>query len=284
MAGAPAILALLVLASRGSAAPDGSATSEGPVRISYGDDPAQHGVLHLPDRDGPHPAVVMIHGGFWLARYDASLMTPLAQDLAGRGYAVWNIEYRRVGNGGGWPQTFDDVATAVDHIVDLAREHRLDLDRLVVVGHSAGGHLAAWLAARPGLPAGAPGADPAVPIRGVISQAGILDLRAAAEQRLGGGSTQRFLGGDPTEVPDRYEFASPIERLPIDVPVVAIHGDTDDLVPPDQTERYIEAAVTAGDQARGVLIEDEGHFEHLDTRSASWATTVHQLDLLMEDL
>ena len=250
----------------------------------YGDHPAQSGALHLPEGDGPHPTVAMIHGGFWLARYDAGLMAPLAQDLAGRGYAVWNIEYRRVGNGGGWPQTLHDVAAAVDHLADLAGAHRLDLDRLVSVGHSAGGHLAAWVAARPGLPEGSPGADPAVEVRGVVSQAGILDLRAAAHGRLGGGSTQRFLGGEPTEVPERYELASPIERLPIGVPVVALHGADDDLVPPDQTERYVEAAMAAGDPARGVLIDDEGHFEHLDTGSAGWATTTHHLDLLMEDL
>lgn len=254
------------------------------MRINYGDDPAQYGELHLPEGDGPHPAIVMIHGGFWLARYDAALMTPLAQDLTGRGYAVWNIEYRRIGNGGGWPRTLDDVAAATDHLADLAAEHRLDLDRLVSVGHSAGGHLAAWVAARPGLPGGAPGADPRVRVRGVISQAGILDLRTAAAQLLGGGSTQRFLGGEPTEVPDRYGLASPIERLPIGVPVVALHGATDDLVPPDQTQRYVEDAVAAGDRARGVLIEAEGHFEHLDTGSAAWATTVHHLDLIMEDL
>ena len=254
------------------------------VKVGYGDDPAQHGLLHLPDRGGPHPTVTLIHGGFWLARYDAGLMTELAEDLMGRGYAVWNIEYRRIGYGGGWPQTLDDVAAAVDHLAELAEEHALDLDRLVGIGHSAGGHLATWAASRPGLPAGAPGADPVVRVRGVISQAGILDLRTAADQRLGGGSTQRFLGGEPPDVPDRYGIASPIERVPIGVPIVALHGATDDLVPPAQTERFVEAALAAGDRARGLLVDREGHFEHLDTGSASWATAVHQLGLLVEDL
>lgn len=282
VAGAPAILALLVLAScGGSAAPDGSATSEGPVRISYGDDPAQHGVLHLPGREGPHPTVVMIHGGFWLARYDAGLMTELAEDLAGRGYAVWNLEYRRVGNGGGWPATFEDVAAATDHLAGLADEHALDLDRLVALGHSAGGQLAVWLAARPGLPADVPGADPRVVPVGVVSQAGVLALREAADQRLGGGSTQRFLGGTPEEVPERYDVASPVARVPIGAPVVAVHGADDRVVPPSQSEVFVAAAGQAGNDAELVLIDGEGHFDHLDPGSEVWAAAVDAIEELL---
>lgn len=252
------------------------------MRIDYGDGPDQHGVLRLPDGAGPHPIVVLIHGGFWLARYDAGLMTPLAEDLVERGYATWNIEYRRVGNGGGWPSTFHDVAAATDHLADLATAHPVDLDRLVAVGHSAGGHLATWLAARPALPTDAPGAHPTVTIGAVVAQAGLLDLRAAAEQRLGGGSTQRLLGGGPEDVPERYDLTSPIERLPVGIPVVAIHGAADDLVPSEQTRSYVDAARAAGDVATEVLVQGEGHFAHLDTRSAAWAVAVHHVSRLVD--
>lgn len=240
------------------------------MRIAYGEDPAQYGVLHLPDGDGPHPTVVLIHGGFWLARYGADLMTPLAEDLTEDGYAVWNVEYRRVGNGGGWPTTFEDVAAAVDLLATIAEEHPVDLDRVVAIGHSAGGQLAAWLAARPGLPDDAPGSRPEVEVHAVISQAGLLDLRGAAEQRLGGGSTQRFLGGAPGEVPDRYDISSPTERVPLAAPVVAVHGSDDDLVPPSQSRAFVEAARTAGGDAELVVIDGEGHFEHLETGSRVW--------------
>ncbi len=240
------------------------------MRFEYGEDQAQHGVLHLPDGSGPHPTVVLIHGGFWLARYDASQMTPLAEDLVSHGWAVWNVEYRRVGNGGGWPATFEDIAAATDHLAAITETHPVDLDRVVAIGHSAGGQLAAWLAARPGLPADAPGADPEVAVHTVISQAGLLDLRGAAAQRLGGRSTQRFLGGAPDEVPDRYDLASPTERVPLGVPTVAVHGSADDLVPATQSRSFVDAATTAGDDATVVVVDGEGHFEHLDTGSRAW--------------
>lgn len=252
------------------------------MKSDYGPEEQQTATLHLPEGDGRHPTVLMIHGGFWLARYDASLMTPLAEDLADRGYAVWNIEYRRVGADGGWPATLDDVAAATDRLARIADDQPVDLDRVVAVGHSAGGQLAAWAAARPGLPTGAPGADPVIAIDGVVSQAGLLDLRDAAAHRLGGGSTQRFLGGSPDEVSDRYDLSSPVERLPLGVPLVAVHGSDDGLVPPDQSRSYVEAARRAGDDAELVLVEGEGHFEHLDTGSQVWAAAVDHLRRLTE--
>ena len=123
----------------------------------------------------------MIHGGFWRARYGRKLMHPVCRDLASRGWAAWNLEYRRLGrlSGGGWPTTFDDVAAGVDHLAELAAP--LDLSRIVAIGHSAGGHLAAWAAARPRLPGCAPGAAPRVPVTAVVSQAGVVDLRLAWE-------------------------------------------------------------------------------------------------------
>lgn len=251
------------------------------MRVAYGDDPAQYGVLHLPSGDGPFPIVVTIHGGFWLARYGADLMTPLAEDLTTRGYAVWNIEYRRVGNGGGWPETLTDAADATDHLTTVAEDHPLDLDRIVAVGHSAGGQLAVWLASRPELPDDAPGAGPRLVPTGVVSQAGVLALREAAEERLGGGSTQRFLGGTPDEVPDRYDIASPVARVPIGVPVVAVHGADDRVVPPSQSQRFVDAARDVGDDAELVLVDGEGHFAHLDPGSEVWAAAVDAIDRLL---
>ncbi|MGQ0574766.1 MAG: alpha/beta hydrolase, partial [Pseudonocardia sp.] len=148
-----------------------------PVRLEYGPDRSQFGELTLPAGDGPLPVVVVVHGGFWRSAFGLELGRPLAVDLANAGFAAWNIEYRRIGNGGGWPATFDDVAAAVDLLAGPggdAAGGRLALDRVAAVGHSAGGHLAAWLAARPGLPAGAPGAAPRVALRGAVSQAGVL--------------------------------------------------------------------------------------------------------------
>src|SRR5699024_620832 len=130
---------------------------------------------------GPHAVAVVIHGGFWRAYYQRDLMHPICENLAAGGWAVWNIEYRRVGGAGGWPMTFRDVATAIDFLELIAERHRLDLDRLAALGHSAGGHLALWLAARAGLPPHAPGAGPIVRPAGVVSQAGVSDLRLSEE-------------------------------------------------------------------------------------------------------
>ncbi|MFA6298435.1 MAG: alpha/beta hydrolase, partial [Nocardioides sp.] len=160
--------------------PDGP----GEGRIAYGDDPSQYGELYLPEGT-PRGVVVVIHGGFWKAAYDASLGRPLATSLAAEGWAAWNLEYRRVGNGGGAPATFDDVSAGIDRLADLD----LDTSTVVTLGHSAGGHLAAWAATR--------GHDPAwpgrVPVTAVVSQAGVLDLRSAAEDDLGDGAVRALL-------------------------------------------------------------------------------------------
>ncbi|WP_300008951.1 alpha/beta fold hydrolase [Pseudonocardia sp.] len=235
------------------------------MRLDYGADPSQFGELTLPAAGGPAPVAVIVHGGFWRSGYGLELGRPLAVDLADRGFAAWNIEYRRVGSGGGWTATFDDVAAALDRLADAA-PGRLDLDRVVAVGHSAGGHLAAWLAARPGLPAGAPGADPAVVLRGAVSQAGVLDLVDAAQRRVGGAAVPDLIGGTPAEFPDRYALASPVARVPIGVPVVCVHGTDDANVPIRQSERFVAAG-------GGELVTLPGvdHFAVIDPSTAAWA-------------
>src|SRR3954466_8997714 len=165
---------------------------------SYGPDASQFGDLY---EGGDRGVAVLIHGGFWRDRYDLTLMEPLAEDLVARGWTVWNIEYRRLGNGGGVPETLDDVAAAIDHLAEL----EVDTSRVVAIGHSAGGHLAAWAATRE---------DPRAPVTAVISQAGVLDLQRAWELRLSDGVVGDFLKGDFGRLPE----ASPIERLPLGVP------------------------------------------------------------------
>ena len=251
-------------------------------KIAYGDDPSQFGELYLPTGDRRVGTVVVIHGGFWLSGYGLDLGAPLAQDLAERGWVAWNIEYRRIGNGGGWPATVADVAAAVDHLSVLAEsgDHgKIDLGHVVAVGHSAGGHLAGWLAGRPKLPAGAPGSDPSVKITGVVSQAGVLDLAVAADTHVGGDAVPQLVGGSPENMPDRYRLADPIQQLPIGVPVHCVHSPDDGNVPYQQSTAYVAAAVQTGDPA--VLHQVSGdHFTLIDVSAAAWQVVVDTLPLL----
>jgi acetyl esterase/lipase len=233
----------------------------------YGDHPSQIGELFLPRTRGPYPVAVVLHGGYWRARYDRSLMTDLCMDLAAHGWAAWNLEYRRVGGGGGWPETFEDVAAGVDALAEL--DPHLDLERVVAVGHSAGGHLALWAAARPTLPASAPGAEPRVIVCSAVSQAGVLDLRLAAELTPSAEPTRALLG-DPDEHPDRYALASPRERLPLGLPQLLLHGNRDDVVSLRIPTAYAEAARNAGDPCELVVLRSTGHFEHLDSSTPAW--------------
>jgi acetyl esterase/lipase len=217
-----------------------------PRQFRYGDDPSQFGVLR-----GTGPVAVLIHGGFWKAQYGLDLMDALAEDLAGRGWAAWNIEYRRLGNGGGVPQTLDDVGAAIDLLADLDGVDRL---RVVAIGHSAGGHLAAWAATR---------TDPRVALTGVVSQAGVLDLQRARELRLSDGVVDRFLGNQPTSV------ASPIERLPLGVPTLLAHGGRDDTVPVEMSERFARVS-----GATLVVEPDEDHYGHLDPANPLWQAVI----------
>lgn len=244
-------------------------------RISYGPHPSQFAELSRPAGRGPFPVVVMLHGGFWRTGYGLELGRPLAADLTVHGVAVLNVEYRRVGadpvtGGGGWPTTCADVAAAVDALAD--RSDLVDVDRVVAVGHSAGGQLAGWLAARGTLPEGTPGAAPAVRLRGFVSQAGLLDLVGADNQRLGGDAVADFMGGSADAVAETYALASPMERLPTGVPGICVHGTADDTVPLDQSERYVAAATRAGDNARLVPVEGAGHYPLIDVSAPAWAT------------
>ena len=247
-------------------------------RIAYGRaSESQFGELLLPKGPGPHPVAAVVHGGLWLASYDLSLMAPLCEALVERGIATWNVEYRRLGDdGGGWPGTFRDVGAAIDHLATLAPSHGLDLGRVVTVGHSAGGHLALWTAARPRIPAASElaGAGLVRP-RAAVSLAGVPDLVRAFEH--GFDVVSRLLGGSPAEVPERYAIASPAALLPLGVRQVLVHGTDDRIVPFAFSEDYVAAAVARGDDVRLVPLEGGGHFEPIDPESPALRTIVESV-------
>ncbi len=235
------------------------------ARHRYGRARSQYGELTCPEGEGPHPVAVLIHGGFWRAQYGRKLMRALGDDLVTRGWAVWNLEYRRLGrvSGGGWPCTFDDVHRGIDHLPAIGAP--LDLSRVVAIGHSAGGHLAAWAATR---------GPCAVPVTAVVSQAGVLDLELAWELRLSNGVVRRLLGGTPEQKPERYAGASPAARLPLGVPVLLTHGGRDDIVPPRMSREFAERARAAGDECELLVLEQEDHFGHVDPGNPLWGAVI----------
>lgn len=242
--------------------------------LAYGPDPSQEGDLWCPAGSGPHPVAVLYHGGFWYHAWERDLMDGLARDLMQRGIAVWNVEYRRVGAGGGWPPTGDDAARATDHLVALAPVYGLDLDRVAVLGHSAGAQLALWVAAR-----GRRGeVHPAL----VVGMATIADLEEALAARTGGNSVARLLAAgldrdDAGDLDVALADASPRARLPIGVAQILAHAVDDDVVPLSQSTAYAEAAREAGDDVTVLSIESGGHFSLIDPLSSAWATVVGAL-------
>lgn len=236
------------------------------INIAYGEHPEQYGHLYLPETavQEPLPVVVVIHGGFWSGRYALNLGTQYAVEFARAGFAAWNIEYRRVGAGGLWPEVNRDVVDAVDAVGGVVQQHspfRLDLDDVRVVGHSAGGHLALWLAGQK---------DSKIRPSRVVSQAGVLDLTAGPSSGHINPAVQELLDVTYADAPQDYVAASPLHRLPIGIPVHCIHGALDVQVPVSQSERYVEAAVGAGDEARLTVVDGEDHFAFLQPGSECW--------------
>lgn len=249
-----------------------------PRTYRYGAHASQRADLHLPDGSGPHPVIVLIHGGSWAATYGKIIMRPVACELARRGWAVWNIEYRRIGRGqgGGWPVTFEDVAAAIDHLTLV--DEPIDLDRVVGLGHSAGGHLALWAAGRYKLADDAPGARPLVCLAAVVSQAGVNDLGGAYSEAPAG-AVGMLMGGSPVALPDRYAIADPILAVPLRLPVLLVHGTDDRTVSVRRSRDYAAAARAAG--ATVDLVEIPGadgeHRKHIDPGGASFAVVLSWL-------
>lgn len=247
-------------------------------RISYGAEPAQVVDLFLPSRRGGHPVVILIHGGCYLAEYEGLAQTSgIARDLAQRGYAVWNVEYRKLGEvGAGYPGTFLDIAQAVDRLRVEAPRYHLKLDRVVAIGHSAGGHLALWAAARGRLPKSSPlwRSDP-LPIGSVISLGGIGDLEGQGRIFAGACGPEpipRIIGAATR--PEPFGDTSPAELLPTGTRTVMISGDLDHVMPPATGHDYAERLRKAGDFGEAVAIPQASHFDVVMPGTAAWRVVV----------
>jgi acetyl esterase/lipase len=235
-------------------------------RHRYGPHRQQRADLYVP-RDGraPYPVAVLIHGGYWRAFYGKVVMKPMAADLVRRGYAAWNIEYRRIGRrqGGGYPMTFDDVANAIDHL-GAFDDPRLDLEDVTFIGHSAGGHLALWAASRNG--------EPQVEPARVIAQAPITKLVGV------GPPAHALMGCTPSANPERYAECDPLQLLPIGKPLLLVHGADDATIPVERTREYAAAARDAGDDVTLIEPQPGGHRSHVDPRSTAWRAAIEWLE------
>jgi len=253
-------------------------------RVHYGADPFQFGDLRVPQGSGPWPVAIVIHGGFWRAKYNLDYMGHLCEALRRAGIATWNIEYRRLGNaGGGWPGTFQDVAAAADYVRELAPKHHLDLTHAVSIGHSAGGQLAVWLAGRRRIPANEPlASENPLPLRGAIAMGGVVDLKRAWILHLSEGAAGELLGGPPDKFQRRYRDVSPIEMVPIGVRVRLLHGTEDSIVPIEIANGYQKAAAKAGDNARLVVLPGADHFAAVDPRSKEWPKVQETIESLLK--
>ncbi|MGI9170622.1 MAG: alpha/beta hydrolase family protein [Caulobacteraceae bacterium] len=245
-------------------------------RIAYGPAPEQFGELWLPFAGGKRGVVVMIHGGCWQAGFGLDLMDYAAEDLRARGMTVWNIEYRRLGNaGGGYPGTFQDVGAALDKLRELAGRYNLDLRHVVLVGHSSGGQLALWAAARHRLAGSSPLslANP-LPVSGVVTLAGIDDLRTyrrVGPEACGGpGTIDALVAAAKRPTVNRFADTSPADLVPIGVPQAIISGDLDLIVPAVFGFDYAAKAAAAGDPVSAATLPGAGHFELIDPRSVAW--------------
>jgi acetyl esterase/lipase len=245
------------------------------ARIYYGPGPLQFGELRLPPGNGPHPVAIFIHGGCWRAEFDISHSGKLTAALARDGIATWSLEYRRVGNeGGGWPGTFTDVGRGADQLRTIAGEYDLDLSRVISMGHSAGGHLALWLAARSRIPDDtAIGASDPIAPGAVLAMAPAADLGYLYDTGVCDHVVDGLMGGSPAARPERYQLADPVRLGPDGTPQVLLFGKYDaDWNPAG--ERYLAAARARGDDVRVVVAGESGHFEMIDPDSSTWPLVV----------
>jgi acetyl esterase/lipase len=253
-----------------------------PRHEPYGEDPEQYGELRLPEPGtGPVPVCVLLHGGHWREQWERDLMDPLAVDLTRRGYATWNLEYRRVGpSGGGWPGSFVDVAAGIDHLGELADRVDLDLGRVIAVGHSAGAQLGMWGATRRRLGDGQPGARPLVEPALVLALAAVPDLAHSARLGIDHRAAAGMLGGTPAEVPERYAHASPAERLPLACPCLLVYGERDSPDLLEENRLFIEACRRAGQDLEVLELAGEDHFSLIDPGGAGWGIAADRLSAL----
>ena len=227
-------------------------------RLRYGNDEYQFADLRLPKGRGPFPAAMFVHGGFWRSRYDLKHAGFLCAALTKVDFVTWNLEYRRVGNsGGGWPGSFEDVTSGYQFLHQLANRYPIDVKRIVVLGHSAGGQLALALAAHHNS------------MLAAVSLAGVLNLERAWDLHLSNDAVAEFLGGDPQHVPEHYHEASPLE-LSIHCKQLVVHGAEDDIVPVQMSREYAKRKVQQHENVSLLEIPKAGHFEIVDPESKTW--------------
>jgi acetyl esterase/lipase len=251
-------------------------------RIPYGQNPFQFGDLWMPaamHQGALAPVVVVIHGGWWQAAYDLGYCGFLCEALKAAGIAVWSLEYRRVGDaGGGWPGTMQDVAAGFDYLATLAKNYPIDLGRVIAAGHSAGGQLAFWLAARHHIPHTSVlyEPQPTVTLHGLLGLAGAIDLRLTIDLsgyfdfRNGKPSVESLMGGWPKEASERYAAANPGDLLPLGVPQVLVQGEYDDQIPSTLPVRWADNARRQGDHVDVKIIAAADHFDVVDPESKAW--------------
>jgi acetyl esterase/lipase len=257
-------------------------------RIAYGPDSLQFGEVRIPSGDGPFPIAVVIHGGCWQSAYDLRHAAAESEALRAAGIAAWTIEYRRIGDpGGGWPGTLSDITLAIDFVPRLAAQvPGLDASRVVLIGHSAGGHLALWAASRaPGSSAvpDAP-APPSLPLRGVVSLAGITDLREYGRHEGSCNSAvPQLMGGSPDEFDARYSGVNPAELVPLRAPVRLVHGALDPIVPVTQSRAFAARNRDAGGQAAVTIVDGAGHFDVIAPHAPAWYHVLRAVRELLDD-
>jgi acetyl esterase/lipase len=242
------------------------------ARLPYGSDPNQFGDLRVPKGDGPFPIVMNIHGGFWRAKYDLAHAGHLCAALTSKGIATFNLEYRRAGNkGGGWPGSFEDIASGFRFLPEIPKRYKLDSNRVVVMGHSAGGELALCLAAH----------EPSV--KKVISLAGVVDLQSAYQDHLSNDAVVEFLGGTPKEVPEHYHEADPMQVSIAKAEQWLIYGLSDDVVPPAYSRNYVQQKKQKNENVHLLEIAQAGHYELIDPHPVAWPkveqTALHLLGM-----
>jgi len=259
-------------------------TVEADFRYTYGGDSQQFGELTLPRSAPPHPVVVLVHGGGYRELYDLNPLGSLVASLAEDGFAIWNIEYRRYGNGGEFPRMFLDAAVATDHLRQIKDEHSLNLDQVISMGHSAGGHLALWLAARQRIERSSPlFMEKPVAVQAVLALAPVGDIARLAASKNSSDALLAVMGGGPAEAPANYANGSPSELLPLGKPQTIIVGseDTDIL---DNSRAYVDAAMAAGDSPMLTVLPDVGHFEVVWVQSRAWIEVRRALMRLSEQV
>jgi len=250
--------------------------------IPYGNHCSQFGELRIPKKLKLSPVIVTIHGGFWQSKYDLYENDSICEDLTRRGFATWNIEYRRVGeNGGGWPGTFNDVIAAVNYLRQLKKSYPIDLRNVIIIGHSAGGHLGLWLAARAKMVNGAKYfTELNVPIQKVISLAGVTDLKTMWKIHKEQGIKNvvgDLMEGSPIDHVKRYTISSPMELLPMDTEQILIHGDLDKHVPVQLSRDYYMKLKKTGGNVSFIELKDVEHFKIIDPQSNAWESVIHSI-------